>query len=92
MEKKEKLDLEEMLFLRIPRVTKILIFHPAVIWVYWKSNQKERLWMLLRGEIDFTAYGGGMNWLDLILFIWKDEKIVGRSFGDNEEKTETLQK
>lgn len=92
MEKKEKLDLEEMLFLRIPRVTKILIFHPAVIWVYWKSNQKERIWMLLRGEIDFTAYGGGMNCLELILFIWKDEKIVSHSSGNDKVKTGTPQK
>ena len=92
MDKKEKLDFQGMIFVRIPRLTKILIFHPAVIWLYWKSNQKEGIWKLLKGEIDFTAYGGGMNWLDLIRFIWKDEKIVSRSFGNENEKSETLQK
>lgn len=84
--------MQGMIFVRIPRVTKLLIFHPAVIWLYLNSNQKERIWMHLKGEIDFTAYGGGMNWLDLIRFIWKDEKIVSTSFGSEEEKSITLQK
>lgn len=58
MEKKEKLDWKGMIFVGIPRFTKVLIFHPAVFWVYVKSSQKERIWMLLKGELDFTAFGG----------------------------------
>jgi hypothetical protein len=92
MGKKEKLDLQGMIFVRIPRVTKILIFHPAVIWLYLKSNRKKDIWRLLKGEIDFTAYGGGMNWLNLIRFIWKNEEIANYSSGNYEEKTGTLQK
>ena len=92
MEKKKKIDMKSMFFVGIPRFTKVLIFHPAVFWLYWKINQTQHIWTLFKGELDFTDYGGCMNWMNLIRFIWKDEKIISRSFSDEKEKSETPQK